>query len=346
VCFFGTIFLFANCERPQEEPFIRYKFDDLRNLKMPPVNLRVAVAPTVAPATVTPSATAAALSNDYAAVVTSGQLSANLNQASTAMETVIAGGGIRAFEYAALFNATVIRALTAQGTLPEQLQIFVNQVAANAGTRNYLPTFTYPALDGRTITETTTRQFASMQTVPITAIASTNLPYYTGSDPCFIAANDLYGSVVGGFGGSRDSQYQAVNATYLLAKATADQDVSDCVNNTGASYKALVATAKAQLDANIANLNAARVVLGDTRYFNLLVLSYVQFAHIVGIYNKLETSDLMVCSLVLDAKQAEAVFTRDTNFNLVITNFNITVAQAQNIVLRLLDSCHNQGAGG
>ena len=169
---------------------------------------------------------------------------------------------------------------------------------------------------------------------------------YSGNDACFKAANDLFDATTGNFETNRVGQIAAVNATYNQEKGSADNGVADCSANTLATYKAAVAGAKGQLDANIANLNAARSVLGEQNYFNLLALSYVQFTHVVGLYITLQTTELNTCTLVRDAKTAEARVARDTNISAINVTFNGTVANAQAIVLRLLDSCHNQGAGG
>ena len=345
VCVLGTALLLTNCERQKDEPLDLYTFTDLRNLTMPATTLRAAAAVTVTPATLTPSALATAASNGYATAATTGQVPAAVTQAASSMGAALSGAGWPAPAFVSNFTPDVINTLVAQGAIPGSLQTTVSTLAANPSVQGYLPTVTYPTVNGQPVTPTTTTLPVPTPpaiTVPVTLKAVN----YAGSDACFKAANDLFDATTAGFETNRLGQVAAVNTTYGQAKSGADNGVADCATNTLATYKAAVAGAKGQLDANVANLNAARSVLGEQNYFNLLALSYVQFTRVVGLYITLQTTELNTCTLVRDAKIAEARVARDTNISAINVTFNGTVASAQAIVLRLLDSCHNQGAGG
>jgi hypothetical protein len=340
----GLILLLYQCKAPSEEPSLEFLFRDLRNLKMPEPNLRVATPTVVTPATVNSSTLAAAVTSGIASIPSSGQVPAVVSQAVSNANAAFAAASIAPSTIIAGFTPEAITTLTNSGQLPGSLQGVINNLRGNGTLQPYYPTSALPQVNGQTVTPTTTT--LPTPTPPAITPAVVLVPVnYSGSDACFKEANDLFDSVTQGLNTTRLSQIGSVTASYSSEKASADNEVASCATSTQDKYRQLIAAAKTALDASVASLQAAQPTLGGANYTTLLALTYVQYANLILLYNDLQKAELNTCVIARDARIAAAVVARDTNISLINEAFNNTVRTAQALVLQLLDSCHNQGSG-
>ncbi|TAE28680.1 MAG: hypothetical protein EAZ91_14425 [Cytophagales bacterium] len=341
---FGIFLTLHQCTPPSEDPSIEFLFRDLRNLKMPEPNLRLATPTVVTSATVVSSTLAAAVTNGIAGIPGSGQVPAVVSQAVADANAAFGDAGISPSTIIAGFTPEAITTLTNSGQLPGSLQGPINNLRANNRLRPYFPVSSLPQVNGQPVTPTTTTLPTPTPPAIIPAVVLTPVNY-NGSDACFKEANDLFDNVTRDLNASRVSQIASVNGTYNTDKSSADNEVTSCAAGTQQTYSLLVAAAKSALDASLANLQAAQPTLGSANYTTLLALTYVQYANLILTYNDLQKAELNACVVTRDARIAAAVVARDTNISQINEAFNNTVRTAQALVLQLLDSCHNQGSG-
>jgi hypothetical protein len=342
-CLFMALFL-HNCTPPNEGPSNEYLFTDLRNLKMPETKLRVAAPTVVTPATVTSSTLAAAVTNGIVGIPGSGQVPPVVSQAIANANSAFAAVGTTAGTIAGGFTPEVITTLTSTGLLPAGLQGPITALRTNPTLQPYFPAASLPQVNGQTVTPTTI-SLPTPTPAPVTPAVVLNPVNYTGPDACFKQANDLFDQVTVNLNINRVSQINSVSATYAQEKTAADGEVSNCAASTLNKYSQLTSAARTALNGSLASLQAARPTLGEANYTTLLALTYVQYANLIQIYTDFQKAELNTCVIERDMRIASALVARDANISLINEAFNATVRTAQNLVLQLLDSCHNQGSG-
>lgn len=345
LCLCLLLVLYA-CNSKEAEPIAPYTFKDLKDLQMPPARLAATASVTVTPANFTPSSQAAAVKAGIATVASGGGVTAPVSQAAADMAAILTTAGVNAPALVASFSPQVLVTLTGTGTLPSGLQGTVNTLLADSRLLPYLPTFSYPRVNGTEVGPTTTSVPPPILGVPVIQAVSADLVNYAGSDPCFLAANTLFNQTIANLNTIRLSQLASVTATFTQERAAAEGEVPGCLTNTQTSYSNQIAAAKSALDATVLNLNTAKTTLGDPAYNALLALAYVQYSYEIKVYYNLQAAELNVCSISKDIKLASSRVARDTNTSAINEAFNNTVKTAQAIVLGIYDACHNQGSGG
>ena len=334
------------CRNQEADPPTPYVFNTLRDLQLPAAKISAPPAITAIAATTTPSPLANSLSSGVAGIPSTGVVPGNVNQAVSAINTALSGAGTTSAGLVSSFTPQVVNTLTSQGTLPGGLQGTVSTIAANAVIQPYLLTFTLPTINGQDVTPTTLSVTGPGLVSPIIIPVTIKPINYSGADACYKAANDLFDSKILNLNSDRLAQIASINATYAAEKTTAESDITGCLSANVSKYSALITTARQTLNANIGDLNAARLILGDAAYQSLTALVYVQYAYQIQTYYKLQAAEINACTLVSALRIESALFARDTDRNSSNNGFNTTVKQAQELVLKLYDSCHNQGSGG
>lgn len=332
------------CTSKDAEPLVPYTFEDLKNLKMAPARVSVTASVSVTPSTVAPSAQATAVYNGIAAVVGGAAVPPAVTQAVADMNGVLGSAGYNAAAVAGGFTPAVVDGLTGTGVLPANLQTIVNTITADARFQPYLPVFSYPRINGVEITPTTASIGQPTPTAAVDALA-VELINYTGNDPCFKSANDLFNQLMTSFESSRQGQIATIEGVFNQEKSAAEGEITGCLTDTQNKYKALVSSARTALDATVNNLITIRSTLGDAQYNTLLAFAYVQFSYQVKVYYNLQMADLNTCAITKTTRLSAAQETRVINTNAVNDSFNTAVKTGQNLVLRAYDSCHNQGTG-
>ena len=335
------------CRNQDAQPLKPFTFDALKNLSLPNAKVSAPAPVVVTPSSVTNSAQWSQVVSGIADIANSGQVSSAVQQAAANMNTALSSTGIDRNNFVRAFTAQVVSNLTTGGTLPANVQSMVNALAGSQSIQGYLTTFTYPKVNGSEIgpmTVFTPPAGVSNFVLPI-AVKPIN---YAGSDACYKAANDLFDQKIMGLENDRSNQVANADATYNQAKANAEGEVSDCLSGSLSKYTPLINSAKQELDNVIVNLNAALNAsrkIDEPTYTLLVALTYLHYSHQIQVYFKVQTADINTCAVTSVAKVAAAKFARDTDVNSINDNFNATIKIAQQMVLELYDSCHNQGSG-
>lgn len=332
------------CRNEDAMPLKPFTFETLRNLRLPTLLAATPAPVIVTPSSLTISAQADQVRAGIASIPSSGQVPGTVSVAAGDMSGALASAGVVSTALIANFTPQVITTLTTQGTLPGSLQTTINTLVANPVLQPYLTKFTLPTVNGQTVGPMTKSITGPGAVTPIIEPVVIKPINYAGTDACFKAANDLFDQTIVNLESQRLGQVATANADYNQQKAAAESDVPGCVSGTVAKYSTLATTAKQNLDASIASLNAARQILGDTNYNVLVALTYVLYTQQLQTYYTLQTADINTCTITSDAKTAASKFARDTDINFINRGFNATIRQAQAIVLALYDSCHNQGS--
>lgn len=335
------------CRNQDAQPLKPFSFDALKNLSLPSAKVSAPSPVIVTPSSVTNSAQWSQVVSGIAGIANSGQVSSAVQQAAANMSNALSSAGVDRNNFVRGFTAQVVTNLTTGGTLPVDLQNNVNALAGSQSIQVYLTTFTYPRVNGSEIGPTTVF-------TPPAGVSNFVLPIavkpinYAGSDACFKSANDLFDQKINGLENDRTNQVTNTDATYNQAKANAEAEVTDCLSGSLSKYSPLINSAKQELDNVIANLNTAlnaSRAIDEPTYTLLVALAYFHYSHQIQVYFKVQTADINTCAVTSVAKIAAAKFARDTDVNSINDNFNTTIKMAQQLVLELYDSCHNQGSG-
>lgn len=314
-----------------------YTFSGLDNVKLPDLTPTAPAAVSVTAATITVSPMTAALSAGLKNIAASGQVPAAVSAAASTV------GGVASAEkmasLATAFTPDVVNTLTSKGELPASLKADVSTIAGNAAVKAYLPTYTLPQVNGKAVSART----GANALVPV---AVANAVQDVNTDACKAAATAAYTTAVGRLDATRTTQTATVNATYTQYETADNAEVPSCQSGVPAKYAALITSAKTDLDATIANLNAARETLGEESFNNLTVLSYVTYSQTIQVYATLLAAETNACSLTRDAKIAAAKIAQTTDLNTITTNYNTALVSAATARDKAIAGCHNQGNGG
>ncbi len=314
-----------------------YTIKGLDDVKLPEVKATVPAPVLVTPASVAASAQASAVTDGLKNIAASGQVPAAVQQAAADVAKAIPAA--KASSLAAGFTPDVLNNLGSTGKLPDNLKSDVASVTSNPAMQGYWPTFTLPKVNGKSVG-------GRVGAVAITPIVETNAVTESGVDACKKAANDAYATAIANLNTAKQAQTATITTAYAKAEAAANAGVPACQSGIPAKYLALVQAAKTNLDANVANLNAAKTVLGEATYNLLVVLNYVAYSQLVSGLVTLQAAETNACAATRDATIASAAIARDTDLNTINTNYNAVVAAATKTRDQIINSCHNQGNGG
>lgn len=311
----------------------------LKELKLPTLRLTAPNPVVTTSATISPSSQATSL---YTAIAQNPSAPV-VSQAITDMNTALAATSNTAADINSSFTPQVLNNLAAGGQLPSALQTKVDALVAQASLQSYLPTATYPTVNGQTVSPTTT---SVVGPTPITSFVKAVVvaPINYSGDPCFKAANDLFDQTIQGLDTGLASQIDQINSVYATEKSSAESDRPSCVSSQLSQYTTLILSAGQGLTTNLNNLNAAQATIGAPGTATLKALIYVLYSYQIQLYYKVQTAEINTCSIKTDIRLAEAKLARDTDLNAANTGFNTTVITGQGLVLQLYDSCHNQGS--
>ncbi len=326
-----------NCKTKEVEsvtPFT-YTFKGLENVTLPEVKPTTPASVSVVAASVNSSTVAAAVSSGLSSVTTTGQVPASVQQAATDVSKAVSAE--KATALVAAFTPTVISNLASTGTLPANLKTEVAAIASNPALQAYLPTFTMPQVNGKTVGG---RIGASDVTVPV-AIANA-----TTDDACTVAANTAYASAVATLDAAKQTQSAPINAQFTQTQTSIQADATACKSSKPATYDAYRAVALQQLNQGIATLSGAKAILGESTYNLLSVLYYVAYSQAVTGINTLQSADTNTCDAVASAKLTNAQAARDADLRQINSNYTTAVASLQRARATAIASCHNQGNGG
>lgn len=348
--FYGIclVFLGYACQNKEAEPLQPYSTEaltkELKGLSLPSFKQLRAAQVTTTAATITPSPTATSVYSGIAGIPSAGTVPAVVTQAVGDMNTALSQAGATATDVNTAFTPQVLNNLAAGGQLPGSLQTTVNTLTASSVLQPYLPTFTYPTVNGQQVGPTTSSvNGPTPVTLQVGAITVKPINY-SGGDDCFKAANDLFDQKIASFPAELIAQLGTINTIYSQDKTAAENERPGCVSDKQSQYTSTIVTSKQNLANNLAYLNASQNTLGTASYNTLKALIYVLYSYDIQLYYKVQTAEINACSIKADVQLAEVKVTRDTALNTAKTNFNNTVTAAQTLVLKLYDSCHNQGS--
>jgi len=324
-----------NCKTKDVEsltPFT-YTFKGFDDVKLPEVKPTAPAAVSVTASSVTASTAAAALTAGLSSIGSTGQIPAVVQQAGADISKAVPDQ--QASQMAAAFTPDVVKNLTTNGTLPDALKAQVMALAADPALKAYLPTFTFPTVNGKAVTG---RVGAGGVVVPL-AIANATLD----DDACKAAANAAYTAAVASLDASRLAQTTPVNAQYTQAQATIQADATSCKSGIPATYAGYRSLALQQLNQQLAVLAGAN--LPTTLNEQLLLLIYTAYFNAVTNFTTLEVADSRACDSVAAQKLANAQTARDGDLSTINGNYNAALATLTTARDRAVASCHNQGGG-
>ncbi len=325
-----------NCKKKDDGSVtpVTYTFPGLENVKLPDVTPTAPAAVTTTPATFSIPAQAVAVSSSLQSIASTGKVPDAVQQAAADMSKAVSAD--QAASLSAKFTPDVINNIATTG-LPADLKTNVTAIAANPAVKAYLPTYTLPQVNGKAV---------GGRVNAVTTLAVAHSVTDAGEDACKKAANDAYNSLIPALDQTRQTQTATINTAYSQAEAAALAEVPSCQSGVPAKYSKLVSDAKANLDVTIANLTAARSVLGEVMFNQLTIWAYIAYSQTISTYATLQAAELNACTALKDAKIASAKAARDIDLNTVNTNYNTVLKNAQAARDKAIASCHNQGNGG
>ncbi|MCK8493748.1 hypothetical protein M0L20_17915 [Spirosoma sp. RP8] len=326
-----------NCKTKEVEsvtPFT-YTFKGLDNVKLPDVTPTAPAAVSVTAASVNSSTVAAAVTSGLSSMTATGQVPASVQQAATNVSKAVSAE--KAAAISAEFTPAVVSNLASTGTMPASLKTEVAAIASNPALQAYLPTFTMPQVNGKTVGG---RLGAEGINAPV-AVANA-----TTDDACATAANAAYASAVARLDAAKQTQSAPINAQYTSAQTTIQADATACKGSKPATYDGYRAAALQQLNQGLSNLNGVKTILGDATFNLLTVLYYVAYSQAITGINTLQSADTSTCDVVASAKLANAQAARDADLSKINSNYNAAVTSLATARSQAIASCHNQGNGG
>ncbi|QKZ15441.1 hypothetical protein [Spirosoma sp. KUDC1026] len=332
VCLVASVYSCKTKDVDAVDPFT-YSFKELENIQLPTVTPTAPAAVTVVEAKMTSSTQAAAVSAGLANLTAGGQVPAAVQQAGAEVEKAVSAS--KAAELNAAFTPTLMSSLATGGKLPDNLQKEVASLASNPALQAYLPTFTLPQVNGKTVGA---RIGAPVKPVVVTMDQES-------ADACRAAATAAFNAAKARLDAQLSAQTGPVTNAYNTAAAAAAAEVVGCQSAVPAKYTPMITAATTQFNTGIANLNAGRAVLGETLYNLLTALYNVAYAQSLSGIATLQSADNNLCTATSAAKVAAAVAARDADLNTINTNYNTQIAAAQASVNTATAACHNQGAG-
>lgn len=315
-----------------------YTFKGLDPVTLPTVTPTAPAAVSSTASTITSSTAAAAVTSGVANITATGQVPASVQQAATDVSKAVSAD--KAAQVAASFTPAVVNNLAAGGTLPASMKADVDAIASNPAVKAYLPTFTLPTVNGKPVGG---RQGVGVEVAAIPVQYATN----DGSeDACKAAANAAYNTALQQLDAARQTQTAAITAAYTQLQTTIQANATACKTSTPATYTAAKTATKQQLDQGLANLEAAKSVLGDNTYNLLKVLYYVSYAQTINVLNTLQTADTTACDQIANAQLTNAQAARDADLSKINANYNSALTTLTKSRDQAVASCHNQGTGG
>ncbi|GAB3804755.1 hypothetical protein GCM10028819_36770 [Spirosoma humi] len=313
-----------------------YTFKGFTDVKLPDVTPTAPAAVTVTAASITSSTAAAAVSAGLSSMSATGQIPASVQQASDNVGKAVTAD--KASAIVAEFTPAVISNLSATGALPASLQAEVKTIANNSAIQAYLPTFTLPQVNGKTVG-------GRLAAGGIVATVATTYGALD-NDACKAAATAAFNTALQGLDAAKQAQTATVTTQFTQLQTTIQADATACKSSKPATYDAYRALATQQLNQGLAALGAVRSILGEDSYNLLTVLYYVAYAQaIVGI-GILQTADTTACDTIATAKLANAQTARDKDLSTINSNYNATISTLTATRDQAIKSCHNQGNGG
>lgn len=323
-----------SCKKKDDVAPTTYTFAGLDNVKMPELTQTTPAAVTATAGTVTSSTLAAAVGSALSSMSASAPVPAAVQQAGAAMGQVVPASK------AAAMTSSFTPDMVNSGTLSADMKKEVAAMASNASLKAYMPSYTLPTVNGKPVG-------ARIGTAGINPVAVANSVQQNGpTDACQQAATTAYNTAVQRLDATKATQMTTVNATYTQLETAANGEVASCQAGVPAKYDGLRTTLRTQVTSSITVLNSLRATLGDALYNQLALMTYVGYFQALDNVNAIQAADLLTCPAVKDAKIAAAKTARDTDLNMVTTNYNAQVTDATAARSKAVASCHNQGNGG
>ncbi|GAB4043941.1 hypothetical protein GCM10028810_08160 [Spirosoma litoris] len=322
-----------NCKTKDVDSLTPFTYKFTNDVKLPDITPTAPAAVSATASSVTPSTAAAALSAGLASMTATGQPSAAVTQATADVAKAVTPEQTTAVT--AAFTPTVLSNLTTSGTLPADLKAQVDAIAANPALQAYLPKFTFPSVNGKTVGGR----------VGVTPVDVVNTVSATQDDACEAGATAAFNTAIQGLNTAKTAQTATVTAQYTAAQATITADATSCKSGIPATYSGYKAVALQQLNSGLADLAAIRSIIGEAGYQQILLLYYVAYANAIINLNALQLADSQACDAVAAQRLANAQAARDKDISTINTNYNTAVATATTTRNQTAAACHNQGGG-
>ena len=305
------------------------------DVKLPTVTPTAPAAVSVTASSVTTSTAAAALSAGLASMTATGQPSPAFTQATADVGKAVSAQ--QTAQVTAAFTPSVLSNLSTNGTLPADLQAQVMAIAANPAIQAYLPKFTFPAVNGKTIGG----RVGASAIVDAVAVVAAALD----DDACKAAATAAFNTTIQNLDAAKATQTATITGQYTSAQSTIQADATSCKSGIPATYAGYKTIALQQLTSGLADLAAIKSIIGDAAYMQIQLLYYVAYANAIISLNALQLADTQACDAVAAQRLANAQAARDKDVSTINTNYNVAVATATAARDKAINSCHNQGGG-
>jgi hypothetical protein len=335
---FLMVFVLYNCKTKDVESLtpLSYTFKGFDVLKLPTLKQTTPATVSVKASTFTPSTETVALTSALKGITASGQVPELAKQAGEDMSKVLTAD--KAAQLVARLTPDVLKAFTANGTLPADLKADLKALAGNAALKAYLPQYTLPEVNGKAIGG---RSAAGGITTPLVVAFATS-----DEDDCTAAANTAYNDAVKKLDDEKKAQTDVVTNLFTTTQAAIQADATACKATATSTYAGYRLAAQTDYTEVLAMLDAAKSVLGIPLYNLLVALYTIIYDQAITFLGILENAEKAACDTVAATKLTNAEAARDADLNTININYNAALAEAKILLNQAIASCHNQGQGG
>ena len=332
LCGLAMMLAMYNCKKeetfPSEPP--KDLVDKINAITVATVTIDKPAAVTATAATAEASAKATEVNGDLANIASSGTVPASVSGAATAVNAALPAADVATL---AAVTPQTIAAIAAGGAPSAALKTVMDKVATNPALQAYLPKFTLPTVAGKTISG----RVGAIENIE-------QVEKVLVDDACVASAEATYQAAKAKLDASKSTQDAAVAASYATDIAPLAGNEASCKAAIPATFATYRGAIQVQIDKALADLNAAKAVLGDL-YPVLQALVNIQAIGAFAGLNQLEAASIAACTATTVAATTNAQATRDANLAKVKAAYDTAIAAAVAAKADLVKSCHNQGGG-
>lgn len=343
ICALALALVMYNCKK-KDEPLPSAPSEEvtkeLENITVAPITITPPAPVESTEASVETSAKAAEVNGALGDIAASGVVPASVAAAGDAVT-----GALSASEMTALtsVNTATLDAVKAGGEMQAELKAALDQAASNPAVQAYLPKFTFPTVGGVTIGG----RIAAPKGEGVSTDAATAESIEAvqeASDVCLAAAEATFQGKKTQLDASKSKTDADIAAAYNAYIAPLAAEGTACAAGVPATYAAYRLAIETQVNAALADLEAAKTVLG-TLYPVLKALVNIQALNAYSGLNSLQAAALAACTAKTASQTKSAEAARDANLAASKAAYDTALAAATEVKSKLAASCHNQGGG-
>lgn len=331
-----------NCKKKDAFPTEPNK-EDIENLNK--VEVKPIVVDPPAPvvstvATAEASAKATAVNGALDGIASSGTVPASVTTAAAEVSAALPKADVAVL--AAVTPATIAN-ISAGGTISPELKTIMDKVAANPAVQAYLPKFNLPTVGGKPISgrlAVTEKAETQPEVSRVSGVEAVQV-----EDACLVAAEAEFQKVKAKLDASKTTEDGKVTTAYNAAIALIAPAEASCKAGVPTLFAGYKAGVQGQINDAVADLTAAKGVLGDDLFAILNALVNIQAIGAFTGINALEKASLAACTESARLSTENAQKARDANFAKSKAAYDAAIAEATTAKATVVQSCHNQGGG-